>query len=76
MRETFAWVIPEHFGELRLGLAGVLAKLGEANRSDDRALACVDLSGGAGTLSDFLAQRTALCSLPSLCSLSARRCWS
>lgn len=46
---------PQHLCKLRLGLADVLAKLGQADRSNDRALAGVDLSGGAGALSDFLA---------------------
>lgn len=45
----------QHPRELRLGLADVLAKFGKADRRDDRALAGVDLSGGAGALPDLFA---------------------
>jgi len=46
----------QHLGKLGLRLADLLPQLGQADRRDDRALARVDLSGGAGALSDFLAQ--------------------
>jgi len=45
----------QHLGKLGLRLADLLSQFGQANRRDDRTLTSVDLSGGAGTLSDFLA---------------------
>lgn len=38
----------QHLGKLGLRLSNLLPQLGQANRRDDRALASVDLSGGAG----------------------------
>jgi hypothetical protein len=46
----------QNLGKLGLRLADLLSQLSQANRRDDRALARVDLSGGAGALSDFLAE--------------------